>query len=79
MVKLTRGQQNRAMKMLHGILIVDAYRDCFPSLQGKSEEELLRFTAHAWRLDKSVSENVYNILCRLVGKDEVDRHITVPY
>ena len=75
MVKMNRGQQKRAMRMLNGVLTCDLYRDCFPSLQGKSEEELLHFAAHAWRLDKSVSENVYNILCRLVGKDEADKQI----
>ena len=75
MPKLTTSQRNRAIKMLHGVLICDVYRDCFPSLQGKSEEELLHFTLHAWRIDKPVSENAYNILCRLVGKEEVDKDI----
>ena len=80
MPKLTTSQRNRAIKMLHGVLISDVYRDCFPpsqynKLQGKSEEELLHFTLHAWRIDKPVSENAYNILCRLIGKDEVDKDI----
>ena len=76
MPKLTTSQRNRAVKMLHSLLINDLYRSCyFPSLQGKSEEELLHLTLHAWRVDKSVSENVYNILCRLVGKENVDKYI----
>lgn len=75
MVKMNRGQQHRAMRTLDGILTCDVYRDCFPSLQGKSEEELLHFTAHAWDIDKSVSENTYNILCRLIGQEEADKQI----
>ena len=76
MVKLTRRQQNRAIKMLYCALGNDVSRDClFPSLQGKSEEELLHFAYHAWRIDKSFSENAYDILCRLVEKDEVDKQI----
>ena len=75
MTKMNRGQQNRAIKMLHGVLISDVYRDCFPSLQGKSEEELLHFTLHAWRIDYPVYKNAYNILCRLIGKEEADKYV----
>ena len=75
MPKLTTSQRNRVVKMLHSVLISDVYRDCFPSLQGKSEEELLHFTLHAWRIDYPVSKNAYNILCRLIGQKEVDKNI----
>ena len=76
MTKMNHGQQKRAIDLLYSILINDLTRDClFPSLQGKSEEELLHFALHAWRIDKSFSENAYNILCRLVGQKEVDRYI----
>ena len=76
MVKLNRRQQKKVTEMLYCVLGNDLYRSCwFPSLQGKSEEELLHFAYHAWRIDKSFSENAYNILCRLVGKDEVDKYI----
>ncbi len=80
MVKMSRGQQKRAMEMLYGLLADELTRDClYPSLQGKSEEELLHFALHAWRIDKPVYENAYNILCRLVGQEEVDKEIAVPY
>ena len=75
MTKMNRGQQNRAIKMLYGVLGCPEYRDLFPSLQGKSEEELLHFTLNAWRIDKPFSQNAYNILCRLVGQEEVDKQI----
>lgn len=76
MVKLSRRQQKRAIKMLYCVLGDDVTRDClYPSLQGKSEDELLHFAYHAWRIDKSFSENAYNILCRLVGQEEVDKQI----
>ena len=74
-MKMNRRQQNRAIEMLHGVLISDIYRSCFPSLQGKSEEELLHFTLYSWRIDKPVAENAYNILCRLIGQERVDKDI----
>ena len=75
MVKMNRTQQNRAVKMLHSVLRSDVYRCCFPSLRGKSEEELLHFALYSWRIDKPVAENAYNILCRLVGQEKVDRQV----
>ena len=75
MVKMNRRQQNRAIRMLHGVLRSDVYRCCFPSLRGKSEEELLYYTLDSWRGDKPVAENAYNILCRLVGQEKVDRQV----
>ena len=76
MVKMNRRQQKRAIEMLYYVLGDDFTRDClYPSLQGKSEEELLLFARRAWRLDKSFSENAYNILCRLIGQKEVDKEI----
>ena len=75
MVKMNRRQQNRAIKMLYGVLRSDVYRCCFPSLQGKSEEELLHYALYSWRIDKPVAENAYNILCRLVGQEKVDSRI----
>ena len=76
MPKLTTSQRNKVNRMLYCVLGDDLYRSTwFPSLQGKSEEELLHFTLYAWRIDKPVSENAYNILCRLIGKDEVDKQI----
>ena len=75
MTKMNRRQQNKAIETLYCVLIDDVYRDCFPSLQGKSEEELLHFTLHAWRIDYPVYKNAYNILCRLVGKERVDKDI----
>lgn len=76
MTKMTRGQQSRAIDLLYSILINDLTRDClFPSLQGKSEGELLHFALHAWKIDKPFSENAYNILCRLAGQEETDKYI----
>ena len=76
MTKMNRGQQKRAIDLLYSVLINDLTRDClFPSLQGKSEEELLHFALHKWRIDKPVSENAYNILCQLIRQEEVDKYI----
>ena len=76
MLKLTTSQRNKAITMLYSVLIDDVYRSClFPSLQGKSEEELLHFTLHAWRIDYPVYKNAYNILCRLIGKEEADKYV----
>ena len=75
MTKMNRGQQKKAIDLLYGILINDT-RDClFPSLQGKSEEELLHFALHKWRIDYPVSKNAYNILCQLIGQEEADKYI----
>lgn len=75
MVKMNRSQQNRVIKMLYSVLRSDVTRCCFPSLQGKSEEELLHFTLYSWRIDKPVAENAYDILCRLIGQKKVDKQI----
>ncbi len=76
MTKMNRRQQNKVIEMLYCVLRNDLYRRCwFPSLQDKSEEELLHFALHAWRIDKPFYENAYNILCRLVGQKEVDKQI----
>ena len=76
MVKMSRRQQNEVIRMLYSVLGDDVCRRClFPSLQDKSEEELLHFAYHAWRIDKPFYENAYNILCRLVRKEEVDKYI----
>ncbi len=75
MTKMNRRQQNKVIEMLYCVLRNDLYRCCFTSLRGKSEEELLHFTLHAWRIDKPVAENAYDILCQLVGQERVDRKI----
>lgn len=76
MTKMNRRQQKKVTEMLYCVLRNDLYRSCwFPSLQDKSEEELLHFTLHAWRIDKPVYENAYNILCRLGVQEEVDKWI----
>lgn len=76
MVKMTRSQQKKVIEMLYSALGNGITRDClFPSLQGKSEEELLHFAYHAWRIDKPIYENAYNILCRLGVQEEVDKLI----
>lgn len=75
MTEMNRRQQNRAIKMLYSVLRSDVYRCCFPSLQGKSEAELLHFALYSWKSDEPVAQNAYNILCRLIGQEKVDRQI----
>ena len=76
MVKMNRSQQKKAIELLYCALGNDLTRDClFPSLQGKSEEELLHFAYHAWRINNPIYENAYNILCRLGVQEEADKWI----